>query len=305
MAIELDTRIWCENENKNNFLNILNAINNSGFCQGDWNNFSIYRRAPGSKIYYESGKIDLKNITEKILEFEDDTILKFTVYSSLNCWRFLGNKSSREYVPVAISSWGKNYGQQFGFSTDMEGDMQFSIISSGSYIEVLDDSSNEINEKVEINIENYLSIVQQIITDLSPLKLFSFDDSCHYLLHNVHMAYFSSLTVLKESLINYYQILLNGLKEYNIPPLKDIDDKNKSYLHEWRSDNQKKQLLQSLNEIISNDAIITEAKIQETIDSGKYDYFERDKSVLILEYPFFMNAFLDRFICDNFHPSNL
>lgn len=303
MATELDTRFWLTNtDNRNNFLSLISVIKNSGFVLDEWKNLTITRLTPGNKELSHQEIINFTEIKNVISNYPDDAQLKYTIYVPLQSWRFSKLQYEMGHVMMAISTWGSEYGKSFGFDNSFEGNAQISVLSIGPFCEIIDNKieATEINKRVSENLEVLLELFQKIIEKIDPSKIQTYSDLCDYTLSNSHLFYFRDFNILKDELLKLLNILKYGNESYDIPSISNLNaESEEMFFHKWRNKETRQKLKTKLKTIAQIDNIdISNSKILDVLKSGKYDYFDKGESILILEYPFFMNAFIDQFICD-------
>lgn len=187
MATELDSRIWLAEDNtKKKFIDVLRIVNNSPICNQKWQNLFIE----------EEFNTEVENIpevesfaeVEKVInDYKKTNHSKFTIYTSIKCWRFDKIEIVDSHVMVGISAWDKEYGEIIGFDNRIEGNIQVSVLNVGPYCELLNDDITgfkEVNLKVEENLENYLHLMQSLIVMLNPSLLLTYTNSGEYILSN-------------------------------------------------------------------------------------------------------------------------
>jgi len=190
MATELDTRFWFGDSSiKNNLLSLVTTIDELSFSSKKWMNFTIYKSSPGVVLSRVEGEISLAEMSNELKPYSGQSELKFSVYTSLKCWRFKGLVAEEASIIIVISCWGENYGKTFSFDRKFEGDAQLSILSIGPYCALLEgnDETININNKVEENLEGYLQLLQAIINKSNPQKIIVFNDLGDYILTNSHL----------------------------------------------------------------------------------------------------------------------
>jgi hypothetical protein len=145
-----------------------------------------------------------------------------------------------------------------------------------------------------------IEIIQIIIKKTNPEKIQIFSDLSDYILTNSHLIYFKNFQVLKSNLIMFINILKHGEKNYELPSLNSLKpDEEEMFFHKWRDKASIGILKSKLLDIANKKNFgISNAKIMQVLKSGKYDYFDNGESTMLLDYPYFMNAFIDQFICD-------
>jgi hypothetical protein len=303
MATELDSRLWYgERRAPVQFMELVRTISASEICVNNWNEFSIAESAPGKVILEVGGNISLDEL-QKQVQLHDGNNLKFTVYVSIRCWRFSGMNAEMANVGMAVSCWGDDYGAVFHFDQTLEGHGQISILSVGPYCAIVDKEETEavknVNEHVAQNLNDLLDLIQLIVSRIRVEKLLTFSDVGHYALFNVHLAYFAGLDQIRLAIDQFLKMGREGNPHYNIRPWRDIEMSKSFLLHEWRTPEQRQALKERLVSLLgAADANVSTGRLYRVLETGKYDFFDKDGSLIILDYPFFMNAFIAEFFFD-------
>ncbi len=301
MATEIDTRIWTDENVIESFIKSLKSIEISIGNPIEWGKLKVAQNAPGN-IIHELNELDtLSEIEVFVSNLRDKEELNITLYFSLDVARFVKGKVLEGSVQCAISFWGNQYGRTFNLDQTKEGNGQLSILNVGPYCAVIGDQRQytEVNNKVSENIENYIDLLQHIIRNIDPKKVLVFTDAGEYVITNAHLAYFKNNQELNKSFDDFVNLLNATGREV----LDDNSGKSHWFLHEWRD----LELQQSLREkllLIANKTktkIDTAEKARTILENGNYDFFEFQDGLLILDYPYTFNSFLDAFVFDVIH----
>ncbi len=307
MATELDTRLWFSEKkrgSKDLFLNLLEIITAADMCQDHWSNLSIVENVPSNRIFKKVEKQTVPEIGALLESYQQEN-LKFTVYVPIKSWRFSGAKAEEAFVQLAVSCWGKEYGKTIGFDHALEGNASISILSVGPYCKsALGESYSQevvgqIDRLIEENIQLFTGLLLKIMEGIAIEKMLSFSDAGAYLSVNAHIACFASKEKIIQECEYLREILLKGNQSYQLRSIMDkgvVEDNH--MFHEWRSEEDKGILCEKLLRALSHPVEITRSKVEVVFDSGKYDFFEGSKGIMILNYPFFANDFLDDFFLD-------
>lgn len=284
MSTELTTRIWMrETDVKSNFLNLLNEISTNSDCSNDWKHLSVSKGVISNRTT-NLDKINTLGELDEILS--NDPTSKITIYVPFACWRFYGNIASKEHVIFAISCWGERFGEQVEFNNETEGNAEISILNVGPYCAVLGEASeiDSINEKVESNLVSFMTLTQEITRALNLRKLLTFSDCGEFNLMNSHLAYFANRDELLDSINQFMTSLRN--------PGRKIKDQIQ---HSWRKDDDVLVLTEKIKQRLeSNGSSTSLAHVEKVIRSEKFDFFETEEQLIFLNYPHFVNGFLDR-----------
>jgi hypothetical protein len=83
---------------------------------------------------------------------------------------------------------------------------------------------------------------------------------------------------------------------HHVPPFTEYNPKGHSdALHEWRNEVRKKALWHRLDAAISRAPRVSVELVSDALKSGRFDTYTKPRGTVILEYPHFVNAFVDPF----------
>lgn len=303
MATELDTRIWLMQKaysTRDLFVKMLETVEESEICSGKFSNLSVYENIPSNKVLSKNEEHNSTELKEILASFNSEAF-KFTIYVPLCCWRFSGYAATQSNIQLAISCWGSEFGRSIGLDIFYEGNAQLSVLSVGPFCELINDTSTlalAVNSKVEENNESFINLLLCIVKVLTPKKMMTFSDAGAYIPINAHIAYYNSKDEIIQDYVWLKETLISGNVTYTIPSLLDGRfESDFNILHEWRTQISKEKLSMELFKIIKSSCISRE-RISSVLKSGKIDSFENGDAVMILDYPFFANNFLDEFFLD-------
>jgi hypothetical protein len=86
----------------------------------------------------------------------------------------------------------------------------------------------------------------------------------------------------------------HGLSGQQVPPLGEIGDGRSIAFHWWRSDEARHRLATKLGGRIERAAAVTTDDVGRILASGRFDTYTAPSGFVVLDFPHFLNAFLDR-----------
>lgn len=301
MSTELELKVWFSDEIAygQRFISIVNHIAQNKNFIPEWSSFRIVQHAPGNiikRIPNIEGVSQMRNVFQEFTS-EDH---KVSVYLPMKCWRFVNGKPELGVIMASISVNGNEYVKQLGLDRAFEGDASVTLLSAGPFTEIINEES-ELDSSINIKVKENNTALIDTITDMSSFfnieKMHLFSNNGNSVLHNSHLCYYNDYNVLIEDLTEYHNLLRYGNKKYGYKSSATLSiAEDAYYFHEWRAPEMKSAIL-DLMQLTSNSVLdINPEKIQRLLSSGKYDYIENENKIMILEFPFFVNAFVDRFI---------
>jgi hypothetical protein len=304
MGFEIDARIWFEEENEaaeasKRFLELIKAIGKDPRCSQLWQVLNVRQPMRNEKLLDVPSDINIDSLPSMIAPFQGEGV-KYSIYVPVKAWRFSAMESEDAYVMMGITVWEEGYlnAQKVDFATN--GHAQISILDSGPFFELTDEkvlqhpAANEINQKVEENAERFINILLAIADALPIEKMYVYSDLGDYLPVNAHIGYFSNRGILIAEANAYLQVLRQG--EGKIKPFQEVNPETDPwYFHELRPEDQRRKLADRLTKVLAFAKPANASGLSKIFDSGAFDYFEKDESLMAMDYPFFANSFLDGF----------
>jgi hypothetical protein len=217
---------------------------------------------------------------------------------SYRCWRFRGQTAELGSSVAWLEAWDDGYGQVQGEDVRrVWGSAAFTIADCGPYCALLDasDAAAKINERVEENLERFTRLIFGIVEAVQPAALKVFTDQGAYLPFNAHLAYYASEARVLEDMRLIADVWQRGLPGHQLPPLAEISDAKSIAFHWWRNDEQRRRLWTSLASWVPRAGEITAEDVQRAVASGEFDTYSAPRGFIVLDFPHFVNAFLDRF----------
>jgi hypothetical protein len=307
MSLELDVRLWWDGSDlstSERFEKTLGAFESWRGGQVEWTSAVLRKAVPGNKIKSLEGPLT----TAQVLGlFPEDTTEDYyiTAYSYMPCWRFSKEGISDEFVPIALSGWGNNYGTGFNFDRRFEGQAQFSVLNSGPFFGVMDRESQDFlpteqNAKVEENLERLMEVLQTITLHAEPTVWMAFsDEGSSYLPLNAHAAWFENPAKLLQVVQAFKADLSAVNASQRLQPIESLDElRGTGYGHSFRAGAAEAQILKRLQKIATSPKAAHAMALDEVLNKGKYDFYEFEEGLILLDFPFFLNSFLDEFVLD-------
>lgn len=225
--------------------------------------------------------------------------LRVSLRTAVECWRFQGLTPSKGFLPLWVESWGRDHAGSGGRDYEIEGDAALTLGSAGPYCvmqsAVPSPDIDRVNERVEENLERLLALLLDIATTLRPTAMKVFTDQGVYQPLNAHAIFFRDAEALLRDVRLLDRLWNQGLPGYQTPALRESRAKlDREMLHTWRDEGRQRALVEWLSRVIPRALDVTVHDV-ESIDWTSFDNYEGDAGRLILEYPHFVNAFVDHF----------
>jgi len=254
-------------------------------------------------VLQEDGPLDLDQLTEAIAAFQSQD-LRLSTGLGFECWRFRGGQQTRGGLRAELDVWGPEFSQARLRDPDLDGFASISISNPGPYCalpETAEDPmvhrAQALNAFVRQNLDQLTDLVLLCIEGTRPKGLKVFVDEGWPLPLNAHYAYYPGFDGVLADLMILQRIWLEGLPRYNgVPPLRDFDAKLHEFtLHTWREADARRSLWEQLGSVLPHAHKVTENHVRELLGSQRFDFYEMQPGILLLESPHPLNNFLDRF----------
>lgn len=303
MSAELTIKIWEDNNSKagNLFLDLIRIMNEQVPEITQLKNFVI-RDSQLSKQDIETElPLSIDKIDKVLKNFDIDNF-HFSVQSAIPCWRFEKMNAVKGFLPFWLELWGSGYTHRGGRTTEVEGNASLTFSSVGPFTALIENEEiaeiNYVNNCVQENLQLVTDVIFSIIKNVHPKSVKAFTSSGLYQPLNAHLVYFKDATALQMDIEFIRSLWYNGLKRYRTPPLRDSLEKLDIYtLNPLRNPQQAKSIVFDLDSVIDYVEDLTPETL-EKIKWDKYDYFEGNSGKIILEYPYWINSFVDNFYID-------
>jgi hypothetical protein len=313
MSLELDIRFWWDEEINpaQGIASMLQVFEKWSGGEINWESANVRQHFPVNEIASLGAHPSASRLLEA-LKRHDSSDLKINVYGSFPCWRFSEGEPISGAIPVAIACWGKDYGKKMeDWDTSMQGHAQFCLLNSRPFFGVLHSDTQEfpfhdLNAKIQENLDSLLQLLQIFISDLHPLQWLAFsDDGSTYLPIHAHAGWFATQHQLLQVANIFMDILKRGDARNGIPPIASLSVPSlRDYLNSMLPKDRSMELFQRMKAIAAMQASANEGGLQRLLDSKKFDYFDYQSGLILLDFPFFLNAFLDEFFLALLEESN-
>lgn len=134
-----------------------------------------------------------------------------------------------------------------------------------------------------------------VIDRMHPASVKVFTDATIAYPFNAHFAYYASEGVLIDDLKFIADLWEHGDSHWGLPPLKECEGDLRKYFGSLRPKEVSGNLWLHLQSTIHAASFVDAAMIKEELQSQNHDYFSRRDGFAVLDYPFFMNAYIDPF----------
>jgi hypothetical protein len=310
MATGLDIRFWTDDQlyMDEKFSRMVELVSKWPQIIDDWQELQIVDKNIQNVVLNITDPLSSDDIQQVVRGYNSSTYHLVTG-RGFKCWRFKGLQAIPGFLRVQVESWGRDYARRHGRDYRIEGDAALSIQKVGPYCVLLNStdlpSVQEVNHKVEENLEKLTDLLFSIIDGIKPNSMKVFVDEADYLPFNAHMAYYRDEDLIIKDIELIDEVYQKGMPSYRIKPLKVIDPAGgETALHPWRNEQARRTLQQRLAASLPKLPGVTKESIRHVISSGEFDNYTMPIGVTILEYPDFMNALLDRFYLAVLNASN-
>lgn len=301
MSTELVVRIWADDTDGvspgERLLQSIDVVESRSNGAHEWKGLVICD-ASSRELLRSPGALSRAAIA-KIVAEHPSPALHFSTRTTVSCWRFKGLEASREFVPLWVESWGRAYATSGGRDWDVEGDATLALGDVGPYCALVDGTDapgvQQVNERVEENLEQLLDLVLDTANALQPSSMKGFSALALYHPLNAHFTFFRDVFALDRDLRFIRRLWEAGLPGYRTPPLRESQSElDRMAFHPWRDDNRQRALVARLASAVGHIRPLGNMDMAGRW-SDRFDYFEGAAGRLVLEYPHFMNAFVDDF----------
>jgi hypothetical protein len=300
MSTELVIRIWADKRisARTQLLDLIKIFEFKGFNQGSWKGLTVRESDLSKKTLQLQEPLSWEQINTALAKYDSDD-LHLSVRSAFPCWRFDGTTPQDEFVPLWIEAWGNNFVNSTGRCREVEGDAAISLANSGPFVALIESEETpqlrQVNQYIEKNLERVTDLILAIAEQVNPVTMKAFTAQGLYQPLNAHLVFFRDQTVLLNDLIFIKKLWDEGLPGYRTPPLRESVDKPDLYtLHPWRGLEASQTLSNRLSCLINNIDYLTPTDLEQ-IDWQHYDNYEGENGRVVLDYPYWVNSFLDHF----------
>ncbi|MEV6825318.1 hypothetical protein [Amycolatopsis sp. NPDC051102] len=222
----------------------------------------------------------------------------FSTRSSFSCWRFPRGTPEPGSAGVWLEAWGPEWTVRNHEDRAIGGEAALSVFDVRPFVALLDPGPHEaqVNPRVEENLDALTALVFRLVEALTPRSIKVFSAHGLYLPTNAHLLYLRDEEVVLDDLALLARAWTDGLPAHHTGPLAEArpDDMANGF-HSWRTAEQRERLWQELSSLLPRAAAVTAENVRTVLKSNRFDTFTMPVGVTVLDYPHFMNAFLDRF----------
>lgn len=300
MATEITARIYFDSEPApaKLFARLIEVVSVWADGGASWQGLRVVSGPQRETIHRDDSLLDTGALVAAAARFNERS-QQLSSRTSYRCWRFQGRKADLGSSLAWLEAWGDDYGRIHGEEVRrVWGSAAFTIADCGPYCAVVpaeDAAATAVNERVEENLDRLTTLVFRIVEALEPAAVKVFTDQGAFLPFNAHLAYYSSEVKLLEDVRLIADVWQRGLPGHQIPPLGDLTDGRSIAFHWWRNDEARRRLMTALGDRIHRIAAISTEDIRQTLAGGDFDNYSMPRGFTLLEFPHFLNAFIDRF----------
>lgn len=299
MATEITTRLYFDAEPApaRVFAQLVEAVAAWHEDTPRWQGLRVTSGPQREVVHRDDAVLDTRDLISAAARF-DARSQQISSRTSFPCWRFHGRAADRGSSLAWVEAWGDDYARFHGEDPRrVWGSAAFTIADCGPYCAIVDAADVDaatVNERVEDNLDRLTKLVFRIVETCRPASLKMFTDQGAFLPFNAHLAYYASEDRLLGDARLIAEVWRDGLPGHQLPALEDIADARSIAFHWWRSDESRRRLMAALGARISRVDAIAAADVQRVLASGAFDRYDLSPGFLVLEFPHFLNAFLDR-----------
>ena len=253
-----------------------------------------------SRIEGRFSNESLCHLTSQIAFSSEDILSTVT---SFRCWRFASGLPEPGSVAVIIEAWGETWARRNHEDNRLGGHAALSVMDCGPFCALVDTVENpsrdSINAKVEENLDALTGLFFRMIEALKPSSMKVFTDQGLYLPFNAHFAYYQDEARVLDDVALIADVWERGLPGHHIGPLKNHrpDDMGPAF-HGWRNKSQQQNLWEELSTLLPYAHALTSDDVRQALVSGRFDTYDMPAGFTVLDYPHFINSFLDRFFIE-------
>ncbi len=291
MTTELQIRIWMDTDAKEGFLQLVEALAAWPVAEAKFRGLELCD--PQFQIVRELSAAMTPHALREGFRGMDADELRFSTAQVLPAWRFNGSTPEDGQVRMGIEGWGSRWRER---DRRIEGDLGLWFQSAGPFLALLNESeaAQRVNTLVEENVEMLLDLAQHVIRSMAPQRMTAWTSAGLSLPVNAHFSWFKERALILEDFSWMRTLWLKGLPMYNIGPLQDWQTAHDRLpLHSWRSDVQRRRLWEQLAIGLERDATLE--AVNNVLMSGKFDFYDLDQGIFLLNYPHPLNGFIDDF----------
>ena len=200
--------------------------------------------------------------------------------AALSLWRLLGETEVEEPVDVRIES----------ASTETGTRLSWTIVDTGPFCAVTDSSGapadHPFHRRTSANAELCTHIAFELVSELGPRSAQARTDAGAFELWNAHVLYWRDA-----------ECAAHDLAAFGAVQRADVLESHAG--HTWRTDEQRTALSGQLAGLPAAVAP-TATTITALLASDRFDVYRMEPGFAVLEHPWYVNAFIDRFVFEAF-----
>lgn len=262
-----------------------------------WQGLRVVAAGARKPVFEEKEELDRASLVAAADPFAAPEQRLSTVVS-FPAWRLHGKHAEKGRASAWVEAWGDDYGRAMGESPrHVWGSAAFTIANCTPFQARAAHGrpAAEPDVHVEENLQSFTDLLFGIIKGLSPRALKVYTDQAPYFPFNAHFAYYAG----EEALLSDVRVIeaawANGLPRHHVPPLRRLLNADAMAFHPWRPLDARRRLWQALNAGMGRAASITPAAVRDLLDTGDFDTFNLPGGFAVLEFPHFVNSFVDGF----------
>jgi hypothetical protein len=223
--------------------------------------------------------------------------------SSFNCWRFQNGRAEPGSVGLWLEAWGDAWVRDHHEDERIGGRAALSIFDCGPFNALIGrpeiENLNEINSRVAENLDALTGLLFRLVEALNPRAMKVFTDQGLYLPFNAHMSYFRDESVIVDDLFFISEIWAKGLPEHHIAPVREARKEDmRPVFHGWRTPEQRENLWRRIDALLPRLESLSAEDARGAISGNRLDRFDMPTGMTVLDYPYYLNAFVDRIYTD-------
>lgn len=301
MSTELSARFYFKDSPRpdDTFLRMVKEMSSWPAASGEWNSLKIAENTRQKRVLDMDGPLTAADL-EGLIPGHGSSEHLISATTSFKCWRFREGKAEESSVGLWVEAWGTEFGNRNEGDLRLGGMAALTLFTVGPFCALLDKPGDvlaaEVNAKVEDNLTDLTDLISRLIERLEPwsMKLYSGDGL--FLPFNAHLVYHREEAGFIEDLLFLADVWKNGLAAQRIPPLDQFQpEEHSSAFHGWRSNESRELLWKRFDEMLPHTPEVTTHLVHEALRSGRFDSYNMPVGMMVLDYPHFVNAFLDRF----------
>lgn len=264
-----------------------------------WQDLNVYDTVPYKIVETVAGPFDAMVLKKRVELVPTHSQYKITTGIGFPCWRFNSGCPESGFLRLGIDCWGQEHSIVTKGSEWVEGVARLVISKVNPFMAILDGDNSpkceDINRRVEENIEAFLQLLFQVAKALKPEKIKVFTDSGDLLPFNAHVAFYDTHQSLIHDLKCLAECWKDGIPKYGIPSFESYTKRHDWVFNELRSPLARKSIWMHFSEYLKNASLVDEKVISSILRSNDFDVYRLDEGFVVLNYPYCFNGFLDRF----------